>query len=260
MNHAAVAPNLAIVDGQPVTTSIDIAEKFVKKHKDVLRAVRGLDCSEDFRRRNFAPSSYLNEQGRAQPMFQMTKNGFAFLVMGFTGKEAAVWKERYIAAFDAMADELMAQADTTERRRVDVNHNHLRLTNAPGGLDIKYTLDLTKVLLAPSSRTLNLLSRVTGIDFSDIVASPVIKTDLVESLVVDFLQTRCTPMPNAITNFAQVYDAYASWFATLGEMPIHQAHKRRFGIILTAQGFGRDMRAGVCRITGLALAEEVLHG
>ena len=36
----------------------------------------------------------------------MTKDGFTFLAMGFTGKEAAKWKEAYINAFNAMADKL----------------------------------------------------------------------------------------------------------------------------------------------------------
>lgn len=36
----------------------------------------------------------------------MTKNGFAFLAMGYTGKKAGQFKERYINAFDAMEQQL----------------------------------------------------------------------------------------------------------------------------------------------------------
>jgi len=39
-------------------------------------------------------------------MYEMTKDGFAFLVMGFTGAKAAAFKEAYINQFNAMETEL----------------------------------------------------------------------------------------------------------------------------------------------------------
>ncbi len=39
-------------------------------------------------------------------MFEMTKDGFVFLVMGFTGKKAAAFKEAYIAEFNRMEERL----------------------------------------------------------------------------------------------------------------------------------------------------------
>lgn len=90
----------------PVVSSRDIAKTFGKEHKDVLRAISNLECSDDFGRRNFAPSSYINKQNKSQPEYLITKDGFAFLVMGFTGKEAATFKEKYITAFNYMAESL----------------------------------------------------------------------------------------------------------------------------------------------------------
>lgn len=85
-----------------MTTSLVVAEKFGKRHKDVLRAIGNLDCSPDFTGRNFAPSEYTDPTGRRLPMFYITRDGFAFLAMGFTGPEAARWKEAFIAAFNAL--------------------------------------------------------------------------------------------------------------------------------------------------------------
>lgn len=93
------------------TTSLDVAEKFGKQHKDVLRAIANLECSEEFNRRNFAPISYADEYGRKQPMYHITRDGFAFLAMGFRGKRAAVWKEKYIQAFNTMEAALARQAN-----------------------------------------------------------------------------------------------------------------------------------------------------
>lgn len=56
--------NLIIVSKKniPITTSLKIAEKFGKLHKNILRDVESLDCSQDFRRLNFELSSYINSQ------------------------------------------------------------------------------------------------------------------------------------------------------------------------------------------------------
>lgn len=103
-------PDLAVVNGQITTTSTQVAEHFQKAHRDVLRAIRNLECSDGYRLRNFAQSSYLNEQGKQQPCFRMTRDGFVFLAMGFTGKEAALWKEAYIDAFNRMEKALSSDS------------------------------------------------------------------------------------------------------------------------------------------------------
>ncbi|ENS0909577.1 Rha family transcriptional regulator, partial [Escherichia coli] len=99
-------PDVTIENGRAVTTSVAIAEFFRKMHKDVLKKIDNLECSQKFSERNFAPAEYIDEQGKKRPMYQITKNGFVFLVMGFTGKKAAAFKEAYIAEFDRMEAEL----------------------------------------------------------------------------------------------------------------------------------------------------------
>ncbi|WP_029953518.1 Rha family transcriptional regulator [Achromobacter sp. DH1f] len=89
-----------------VTDSRRVASRFSKRHRDVLRAIRLLECSAGFRARNFAQCFEINElaNGKPEPLVQMTKDGFMFLVMGFTGKAAAAVKEAFIEAFNAMAE------------------------------------------------------------------------------------------------------------------------------------------------------------
>lgn len=106
-------------DGRPVTTSRYVATVFNKQHKDVLKAIKGIDCSEEFARRNFAPTSYLDQWNRAQPMYEMTKDGFTFLVMGFTGAEAARFKEQYIRRFNLMAEALLALPEAPRKMEID---------------------------------------------------------------------------------------------------------------------------------------------
>lgn len=89
-----------------VTTSLDISNHFGKKHKDVLRAIQEIDCSKEFNERNFAPISYTDSMNREKPAYEITRDGFVFLCMGFTGAAAAQWKERYINAFNQMENHI----------------------------------------------------------------------------------------------------------------------------------------------------------
>lgn len=92
-----------------LTDSRTVAKHFKKRHGDVLRAVGKVECSAEFGQRNFASSSYVNAQGKTQREVTMTKDGFMFLAMGFTGREAARIKEAFIAAFNRMAEFIRAQ-------------------------------------------------------------------------------------------------------------------------------------------------------
>lgn len=97
-------------NGQAVTTSLIVARYFKKKHKDVLRAINSLDCSDSFCGRNFALTYYETQMPnggiRKDTMYYMTRDGFTFLAMGFTGKVAAQFKENYIRAFNEMEEAL----------------------------------------------------------------------------------------------------------------------------------------------------------
>ena len=101
--------DLIVMDesGKITTTSPIVARAFGKEHRNVLRDIDNLDCSEAFRTLNFELSSYKPAGAkRSYPMFHITRDGFVFLVTGFTGQRAAAWKEKFIAAFNAMEDEL----------------------------------------------------------------------------------------------------------------------------------------------------------
>ncbi|EAY3716442.1 transcriptional regulator [Salmonella enterica] len=99
-------PQVTVENGRAITTSVAVAEYFRKMHKGVLKKIDNIDCSVEFNERNFAPVEYIDAKGEKRPAYQITKNGFVFLVMGFTGKRAAAFKEAYIAEFDRMENEL----------------------------------------------------------------------------------------------------------------------------------------------------------
>lgn len=98
-----------VKNNQVTTNSLTVAEVFGKRHRDVLRAIKLLKCSPDFNARNFALVEYRDEKGEKRTCYDITRDGWTFLVMGFTGAKAAEWKEKYIAAFNAMEQALKSQ-------------------------------------------------------------------------------------------------------------------------------------------------------
>lgn len=115
--------------GRITVTSLDVAEKFGKAHKNVLRDIEALEIPEDFMSAHFR--AYMVEKPmprggvRLDPAYEMTRDGFALLVMGFTGKKAMEWKVRYIQAFNAMETELRRR--TEERLRSQAEKARLAL-------------------------------------------------------------------------------------------------------------------------------------
>lgn len=118
---ATIEPNVEVAnlcevrESQVVTTSLRVAEIFSKQHKHVLEAIRNLDCSDGFRGSNFRLTLKDKELhgsvARQDPFYFITRDGFIFLVMGFTGKTAAKYKEAYIYAFNEMEAKLRRQQE-----------------------------------------------------------------------------------------------------------------------------------------------------
>lgn len=106
--------NLVRLDnGQVLTSSLMVAEKFGKRHERVLDAIRRIvdEIEPVFREHNFVPTLVdvpgPNGAVRKSPAYSLTRDAFSLVVMGFTGKRALAWKVRYIEAFNAMEQALL---------------------------------------------------------------------------------------------------------------------------------------------------------
>ena len=103
-----------ITQNQAFADSRAIAEHFGKAHRDVLRAIETL--LENLKESNaqncaalFKKKEWVNELNRKYPYYEMSRDGFSLLVMGFTGKEALKWKLKYIEAFNLMEKTILNQ-------------------------------------------------------------------------------------------------------------------------------------------------------
>jgi len=109
LSISASAPAVSIVNQQVITSSLEVARVFEKRHDNIVRAIANLavQCDDDFRRLNFQETvvERENPSGGApikSPAYNLTRDGFTLLAMGFTGKQALQFKLAYIAQFNAM--------------------------------------------------------------------------------------------------------------------------------------------------------------
>ena len=101
-----------IQNSQIVTTSEFIAQAFGKQHKHVLEKIEQI--SKEIKASFFEPNFRLKAKQvrtgfgfRETKSYELTKDGFMLLVMGFTGKQAMAIKIAYIEAFNAMSEAII---------------------------------------------------------------------------------------------------------------------------------------------------------
>lgn len=121
-------------NGQVLTNSLLVAEKFGKRHVEVLDAIRDIikkskECAsnpiDEHLEENytFVENQQINTMFvlceneipmpvgngvKKNPVYVMNRDGFTLLTMGFTGNKALKFKLDYIAAFNAMEKQLKA--------------------------------------------------------------------------------------------------------------------------------------------------------
>lgn len=100
-----------------VVSSLDVAETFEKNHRDVMESIRNIETN--INRAEFSALFYLDSykasNGKRNPMYLMTRDGFTLLVMGYTGVRAMQFKLAYIKQFNAM--ETTLQGKLIEREK-----------------------------------------------------------------------------------------------------------------------------------------------
>lgn len=99
MNELITSTDISIVkkDTEIYTSSREVAKRFRKEHKNVLRDIRNLISNlddDDFTQKHFEP---------LESEILLTKDAFLLLTFGFTGKDALAIKVKFIKAFNEIA-------------------------------------------------------------------------------------------------------------------------------------------------------------
>lgn len=100
---------------EAMTDSLSVAEHFNKRHTHVLEKIEQI-IREDSAKNSaqcFKKTYYKDASGKRNPKYLMNRDGFTFLVMGFTGKKANQWKWDYIHAFNSM-EQIIREKSTAD--------------------------------------------------------------------------------------------------------------------------------------------------
>jgi len=81
------------------TTSLVIAEAFGRTHKNVLRSVRSLRDDGTIGRLEFEPPSYVNQQGKEQPLYILSERAFLVAMPFIGGKKSRQGQVRLVDEF-----------------------------------------------------------------------------------------------------------------------------------------------------------------
>ena len=209
-------------NGSPITTSLLVAEKFNKRHGDVLRAIVDIknQITENQHKRIFAFKLDIielpNNGSREQPYYVMDRDGFSLLVMGFTGVEAMKFKMDFIEAFNKMkqtiklfdvpktyADALQLAAN--QAKEIELKNNEIKE-------------------LAPKAEVYDLISESKGLKTVKEVAKELgtgehrlfawlldqhilMRSNIPYQKFIEqgYFEVKSRPMPNLLQNYSQTF-------------------------------------------------------
>ena len=86
-----------------ITNTIQLANHFLKRPSEINRRIALLSNKGLCR---IAPSYYLNQQGKKQKYYELNRDEFLLVVMGFTGSKADKFKSDFIQLFNQQETEL----------------------------------------------------------------------------------------------------------------------------------------------------------
>ncbi|MHC1791785.1 Rha family transcriptional regulator [Solidesulfovibrio sp.] len=268
--NALLSPTLSVVAGRPVVSSLDVAEHFGKRHDHVIRNIQAIICNtpesfsapnfgaanyvESFSALNFKGADYIDAQGKKRLRYDLTRDGFTLLAMGFTGKKALAWKIRYIAAFNAMEAELSAgrDADVSDasflrrlsRLNADTRAGLLRLAQRikGRGSEQEAVLGCYRALVEEIT---------ADMPAGELMALPGDAPWAAD--IEDFLAQRCTVAPGLKVQAGKLYVAFENW--SRGKGFANPPSSIAFGRVLRRR-FLQD-KSNVFWWHGLALTESV---
>lgn len=110
-------------DKQAVTTSLQVAKVFDKRHDHILRDIDDIKKDVPNFGEMFTETTELDSYGRDRRIYDMNRDGFSLLAMGFNGKKALQFKLKYINAFNQMEDYIKNENSP----KIDVSDQVLKL-------------------------------------------------------------------------------------------------------------------------------------
>lgn len=163
---------LVTTDNNKLITELKlVAEHFGKRTQDLQRSIKKLIKTDETLRSEFIETTYKDSTGRTLPTYYLTQEGFALLVMGFTGKEALRWKRAFYKAFEEMRSELLSvklhSVESMHKKEIENLEHKLHLLHYENKADLLnerlYTVTEIGKMVGMSARRLNKTLECMGI-------------------------------------------------------------------------------------------------
>lgn len=124
----------------PTISSLKFAKDFGIRHADLLKKIRSFGCSKEFTERNFSLSEYKDSTGRALTCYEITQQGFTFLISRTSGRVNDQYVEMYINAYEEMAQQLSHEQSSLhyQLNQVTLQYMYAEEGASNAGRDLNY--------------------------------------------------------------------------------------------------------------------------
>lgn len=230
------------IEDNPWFVAKDICD--VLEFSNPSMATKGLDDDEKGISKVYTPSG-------EQEMLIISESGLYTLIIRSNKPQAKPFRKwvtkEVLPAIRKTGSYNLQEGD----KKVFVNHAHTKVTRAPNGLDIRYTMDLGKIVANPTRQSVELLERLTGIPLSDIPLAESTKGDL-DAWFLAFVDDCCIIAENERISSFLLYTAFREWLKKERKSPLPSIS--RFGNI-AGNHFNR-IKSGRMYYLGLNLIGE----
>lgn len=258
MNPSAVLPfvfadqqvRALTIDGDPWFVAKDVCE--ILDLENVTKAVSGLEDDE-------LALLKVRSGGQDREMNCISESGLYTLIIRSNKPQAKPFRKWVTAEVLPTIRKTGGYAmPGSNRKRADIFHHRGPLSDS--GLDIRYTLDLTKIITNPKPNTLALLQRLTGIDTSDLPmedeqgARSLLYAEQ-QQVLADFAAANLVADAQGVTLFAAIRQRLQSWYATTIDTALPPPSVRALSSWLRSAGYVIRKPSGNATVYGLRLVE-----
>lgn len=240
------------IAGEPWFVARDVCE--VLELSDTFKAVQNLDDDEK-------GTNKVRTPGGDQEMIIISESGLYTLIIRSNKPQAKPFRKWVTAEVLPSIRKHGYYAEPESGKRVHVHHTHRRGPVSASGLDIRYTLDLTKIITSPKRASLELLERLTGVTVADLAEiearSPYRDRAEVMALIDRFAAEHLTPDAGGVVLFRDLYGRFLVWYGDQALDINFVPSLKAMSAWLDANGYARRKPGGQATVYGVRLVGEV---
>lgn len=224
------AVRVMVIDDEPWFVARDVCD--ILDLDNITNALLGLDEDE-------LTSEFLMSGGQRREMKLISESGLYTLVIRSNKPQAKPFR-RWVTREVLPSIRKTGGYEVTpcNRRETTINYQNLDKMKNPKRFDIRYTLDLTKMINKPTSQGLAILSLLTGLDFSSVDILP----GRGEVVTLDdyfhrFIDERYEVDEQSRIGATELYETWQDWVRRNNLVECNVS-MRRFGLVV-GEYYGR---------------------